>query len=117
MGILNTLNFSVQKMTSITQARVKELELLLARKREKVEELEKAEAWMEDLQSQSNEETQSSILSSSSAARQNRKKHKDRATLGMEETIRVHMAKIEDLAKEIKGIEKDIKLLSLSKII
>lgn len=96
---------------SITEARAKQLGDLLALKIQKEQLLEEAEAWMRDFQSQQGEATQTSILSSSSAARQRQTKHTDRETFEMERTVQVNSAMLDDLNKEIAKIDAEMKEL------
>ncbi|KAI9854708.1 MAG: hypothetical protein M1813_000891 [Trichoglossum hirsutum] len=98
-------------VASVTKARAKQLRDLLALKIQKKQLLEEAETWMRDFQSQQSETTQTSILSSSSAARQRRTKHKDRETFEMERTVQVNSAMLDDLNKEIAKIDAEIKEL------
>jgi hypothetical protein len=97
--------------TSITKEYEERLKAKRALRIQKKEQLEEAEAWMRDFQSQQSEATESLILLSSSEARRRRGHHKDRATFDMKRTLEVHVSMLQELKEEIEGIDAEIKEL------
>jgi len=97
--------------TSIIQARYDELQALRNQKKDLAAMREDVKGKMREMRDFINDDTQQNLKSSSESARGNRKVHRERATLDMDQELMVQEELLQSVENQIEEIDKEIEAL------
>jgi predicted nucleic acid-binding Zn-ribbon protein len=98
---------------SIVEARQKQLEALKARKEGYLERRREVQEKMKEIEQSMDDGSIEQIQASSSSARRNRQRHKDRATFDAKQELQMQQNMIETLERQIDEINEEIRGLEM----
>jgi|SRR6266566_3204272 len=96
-------------MTSIIEARQKQLEGLKAKKEGYLERRREVQQKMKEIEQAMDDEGMEQMQASSSSARRNRQRHRDRATFDTKRELQMQQDMIETLERQINEIDDEMR--------